>query len=319
MKYYSIKILLILSATVLLFPILTSAVPGVDPIVTPQWLADQLDSPGLVILDVRMATSYKAGHIQGSVHSPAFPNFFVNMPGAVKPWMEVTPGEKLIRNIGSAGISTSSTVVIVGRAADSKSAGPGEWGITQAARVAVTLIYAGVENVALLDGGYEGWVAAGKPVSTEPEQTVPKKFRGTLDLDFFVRKEYVESRIGKTVLLDSRNADSYFGIETDMSTTRGGHIPSSRLLPAPWFWNTGTKGKEITWKDKKVMLEMIHAVLGMDKDREIIVYCGVGGYASPVSFLLIRLAGYTNVKFYDGSMQEWTADPEATVIKYTTE
>lgn len=64
---------------------------------------------------------------------------------------------------------------------------------------------------------------------------------------------------------------------------------------------------------------MIHAVLGEDRGREIVVYCGVGGYASPVSFLLIRLAGYTNVKFYDGSMQEWTADPEAPVIMYTTE
>ncbi len=183
----------------------------------------------------------------------------------------------------------------------------------------MTLLYAGVEHVALLNGGYEGWVAAGKKVSTEPVSAVSVKFTGIPDLNFFVTKKYVESRIGKTVLLDTRNADSYFGIETDMSTTRGGHIPSARLLSAPWFWNPAKTGKEITWKDKKVMLEMIHAVLGEDRGREIVVYCGVGGYASPVSFLLIRLAGYTNVKFYDGSMQEWSADPGAQLIKYTTE
>jgi thiosulfate/3-mercaptopyruvate sulfurtransferase len=51
-------------------------------------------------------------------------------------------------------------------------------------------------------------------------------------------------------------------------------------------------------------------------EEEIIDYCGVGGYASPVWFLLTQVVGYTNVKFYDGSMQEWTADPEAPVTKY---
>ena len=76
---------------------------------------------------------------------------------------------------------------------------------------------------------------------------------------------------------------------------------------------SGTYG---TWKETNEIREMALAVLGEDASQEIIVYCGVGGYASPVGFALTQMIGYTNVKLYDGSMQEWSADPRAQVIKY---
>jgi thiosulfate/3-mercaptopyruvate sulfurtransferase len=47
-------------------------------------------------------------------------------------------------------------------------------------------------------------------------------------------------------------------------------------------------------------------VIGKAKGREIIVYCGVGGYASTVYFVLNKVLAYDHVKFYDGSAQEWT-------------
>ncbi len=75
----------------------------------------------------------------------------------------------------------------------------------------------------------------------------------------------------------------------------------------------------MTWKDTSAINEIGITVLGEDRDEEIIIYCGVGGYASPVYYVLTEVVGYTNVKFYDGSMQEWTADPEAPVTKYKYE
>ena len=64
---------------------------------------------------------------------------------------------------------------------------------------------------------------------------------------------------------------------------------------------------------------MASAVIGEDASEEIIAYCGVGGYASSLWFVLHEVLGYTDVKIYDGSMQEWTADPEAPLVKYICE
>jgi thiosulfate/3-mercaptopyruvate sulfurtransferase len=50
---------------------------------------------------------------------------------------------------------------------------------------------------------------------------------------------------------------------------------------------------------------MAFGAIGWDAHREIIVYCGVGGYASTVWFVLSQVLGYRNVRFYDGSAQEW--------------
>jgi len=129
--------------------------------------------------------------------------------------------------------------------------------------------------------------------------------------------------MGKSTPVDTREADTYFGIKPDPSSQRAGHIPTSKVLPAPWFWATKTdEAGETTymiWKDTRAISEIALTALGEDMDEEIIIYCGVGGYASPVYYVLTEVVGYTNVKFYDGSMQEWTADPEAPVVKYKYE
>jgi thiosulfate/3-mercaptopyruvate sulfurtransferase len=61
---------------------------------------------------------------------------------------------------------------------------------------------------------------------------------------------------------------------------------------------------------------MASGVLGADKSKEIVVYCGVGGYSSTWWFLLTQILGYQNVKLYDGSFEEWSKDPKAPVESY---
>ena len=57
-------------------------------------------------------------------------------------------------------------------------------------------------------------------------------------------------------------------------------------------------------------LEMIAAAAGERLQGCVLENgCGVGGYASAWWFLLTRLLGYDNVKFYDGSAEEWTREP----------
>jgi thiosulfate/3-mercaptopyruvate sulfurtransferase len=54
-------------------------------------------------------------------------------------------------------------------------------------------------------------------------------------------------------------------------------------------------------------------VVGGDQNREIIVYCDTGRVASMWWFILHEVLGYTNVRNYDGSMQEWAKDPKAKI------
>lgn len=89
-----------------------------------------------------------------------------------------------------------------------------------------------------------------------------------------------------------------------------GRIPTAVNLPTPNLWSitTDTEGNAayITYKDVGTLKEMASNVVGRAKGREIIVYCGVGGYTSTLYFVLSKVLGYKNVKFYDGSAQEWT-------------
>jgi thiosulfate/3-mercaptopyruvate sulfurtransferase len=126
--------------------------------------------------------------------------------------------------------------------------------------------------------------------------------------------------IGKSMLVDARESDGYFGLTQAPWEKRRGHIPTAKSLPAPWMWNLVEDKNGVitygTYKDGNVVKEIVSTVIGKDRDKEIIVYCGLGGYASTVCYILTQVAGHKNVKFFDGSMQEWTGDPKAQVVKY---
>jgi len=89
-----------------------------------------------------------------------------------------------------------------------------------------------------------------------------------------------------------------------------GHIPTAKNLPTPSLWNVKTdesgNAVYITYKSILTLWIMAMKVVGWNRCKEIIVYCGVGGYASTTYFILKEVLGYPNVKFYDGSAQEWT-------------
>jgi thiosulfate/3-mercaptopyruvate sulfurtransferase len=276
-----------------------------------------MDTPGLILLDVRDAPFYEAGHIPGSPNLPALGNLYLclfQMDCGL--WMERPTDEALFTVIGNAGITPDSKVVVIGRTVDPY----GPYAVADATRAAITLIYAGVKNVTLLSGGYDKWAAEGRATTTAPVTPVAVAYTGTSDPAMFVDMAYVANRIGESTLVEGREADIYFGIIQEPWTTRAGHIPTALDLPAPWFWATTVDEAGVTtyieWKDTSAVTEMATTVLGNDGDKEIICYCGVGGYASTIWYVLTQMAGYRNVKFYDGSLQEWSADPSKDVIKY---
>jgi thiosulfate/3-mercaptopyruvate sulfurtransferase len=70
------------------------------------------------------------------------------------------------------------------------------------------------------------------------------------------------------------------------------------------MWKSNPDGT-YAYRDKSTLGAMASGVIGKHRDKEIIVYCGVGGYASSWWFVLTQVLGYDNVRIFDGSAQEW--------------
>jgi len=274
---------------------------AVPPIVSTHWLAKNIDDPKLVIIDIRTSDRYEAGHIPNAINTP-LTSWAVTREGLL---LELPEVDALFKTIGSAGIKSDSRVVVVNKVDIPHD-------IADATRVACTLIYAGVNNVAVLNGGYNKWLKERKPLSEETVKPKPLAYKGELNKALFVTKEYVEKRLGKSTIIDSRTPDEFFGITQDLFTEKPGHIPTALCLPAPWVWT-----EEGSYKSIREIRELAYGVVGRDRSKEIIIYCGVGGFSSTWCFLLRELLGYTNIKIYDGAAQEWTSDPAAPLVKYS--
>jgi len=275
----------------------------ISPIVSTDWLGDRTSDPKLVIIDIRNNEEYRGGHITGAINIP-FPCWMITRNGLI---LELPDEVELFNIIGSAGIKTDSLVIIVNKADNS-------YPLADANRVADTLLYAGVNNVSILDGGHDKWVKEGRLLSNEIVQPKAVEYRGNVDKAMFVSQDYVNNKIGKSIILDTRDPNVYFGVTVEPHAERAGHIPGARCLPAPWVWTA-----EGTYHDIDELRKMASGVVGKQVSREIIVYCGVGGYTSTWWFVLTQLLGYKNVKFYDGSAQEWTRDHQTPMVMYKWE
>jgi thiosulfate/3-mercaptopyruvate sulfurtransferase len=269
----------------------------IDPIVSTDWLEANMALEKLVIIDVRSPDKYQEGHIPNSVNIP----FKVPLSDWITVrndlLLELPEDSALFNTIGSCGIKSGSPVVIVSTIA--KPPAP-PYPLADATRVADTLIYAGVRNVAILDGGFPKWKAEGKPVTAKAPGVRPGKYEGATDASMFVSKEYVHDHIGKSVIIDARDTNIYFGVALEPFANKAGHIQSARSLPAPWMWRP-----DGTYQDTQMLSAMASGVIGKPRTKEIIVYCGVGGYTSSWWFVLTQVLKYKDVKFYDGSAQEW--------------
>jgi thiosulfate/3-mercaptopyruvate sulfurtransferase len=266
------------------------------PLVSTEWLETRLVSEGLTIVDIRFAEEYAAGHIPGAVSAP-----FSLVSGWAesneKLTLEVPSDEDLRALLGECGLTTTSQVVVVGRLEE---AGGPPYPLADAARVAATLVYAGIENVAILDGAHAKWVREGRPVTTEAVRAASTRFEGAFARHMWVTTEYVKQRATTAILIDGRDPDQYFGISIDVFADMAGHIPGACSLSVIWVWEP-----DGTYRPADLIAGMATGVIGDDKAREVITYCGVGGYASTWWYILTQVLGYTDVKIYDGSMEAW--------------
>ncbi|MEN6426271.1 MAG: DUF6691 family protein [Phycisphaerales bacterium] len=257
------------------------------------WLSKQLGQPGLVILDTRPQPEYNTSHIPGSLQFDV--EHLRGTIGGVG--SKLLPADMLARHLSLMGIAPQSTIVIV----------PGTK-IHDATLVTVALERVGHSRYAILDGGYDKWVAESRPIGVDLPSTAatsyPVNSQGdTFAVDYVAVLEAVERK--NAVILDVRPSDFYSGQKSDEA--RAGHIPGAVNRP---YTEDVVKTDKYTAFKPAAELEKAYQALIPRKDARVIVYCRTGHQASQAFFVLTQLLGYENVSWYDGSWSEWAARPE---------
>ena len=297
-----------------------------DKLVYPAWVKDLMDNRNppayagkkYVILEVRytgfsisqLISSKANGYIPGAIsidpgyveHGNDTSRYYPNYTGPFD--AKLLPARQLLPALANLGITKDTTVVVYGN---------GKVIPTIASRVAWALMYAGVDDVRVLNGGFTAWANAGYPVVEKPSDPAPVKEFGSrvpLHPEFYATMDYVRSvSIGQNssaILLDVRKIEEFEGkINPYPFFTIKGHIPG-----AVWQgdWDTLVNTTDDTfrsypevwrrWKD-----------LGVTPDKEPVFYCG-SGWRSSIGFFQAYLMGFEKTRNYDGSFYDWSGNQD---------
>ncbi len=184
---------------------------------------------------------------------------------------------EISRMLGDAGISQADSVIIYGECQ------PCGGGPSAATYVYWIMKYLGHENVRMLDGGIDDWVAAKRPTETSPSVIPQKSYTATIKPELLATYEYVKS--GNAQIVDARSLDE-FGVES---------IPGAVNIP----YEDVLDEKRI--KDEADLKKLFS---GLSKDKPVVVYTETGVKATMVWFAL-DLLGF-DARVY--SWQDWVAN-----------
>jgi thiosulfate/3-mercaptopyruvate sulfurtransferase len=270
------------------------------PLVTTEWLNENLAAPDLRIADVRWyldparkgRDAYRAGHIPGAVFLDmdadlAAPGGARGGPLGRHPWPSP---EQVERVMSAAGVGETTRVV----AYDDQSG-------AMAARLWYLLRAYGHEAVAVLDGGFGKWQAETRPIDTNTTFVSPAVFRARPQSGAVLTKTDMHALPSGTLVLDARAAERYRG-EAEPIDPRAGHIPGA--CNAPFAANL-TKDPVPVFRPPEE-LRAHYASLGAEKEPPV-VYCGSGVTACH-DLLALEIAGLRG-RLYAGSWSEWSSDP----------
>jgi thiosulfate/3-mercaptopyruvate sulfurtransferase len=279
----------------------------VSPVVSTQWLADHLGSEKLVVLDATVHLiaapfhGYVSGHeefiLTGHIPGAQFADLLESFSDPDGRFPFTKPNRAQFEAaVGALGIDNTTTVVVY----DSEAS---QW----AARIWWLFRAWGYDRVAVLDGGFTKWRAEQRETELGHRAVEPATFTGKERPELWVDKAYVEQVTAGTV-----NAALVCGIPPrdftgeKSSRARAGHIPGSISVPAGRLVDRGSNAL----LEKSLLREKFAPVLD---DEQIVAYCG-GGIAAAADALALTILGHRNVVLYDGSLNEWVADPDAELV-----
>jgi len=298
---------MLLLAMIVAFPSGGVLAEDKDSLVSIDWLAKNLNTPGIVILDVGAFTHYEKNHIPGAVK-------------AFGPWQTMNDTfvgfmmpkvDDLVQMLRGYGVNNDSFVIVYDEGVTAQDT-------CKSARALWTLHALGHDKVAILNGGFAAWEQAEKPVTTEAAFPAAGNFSGQLVRAKVADLADVKKKLTSpaVVFVDNRSPDEHFGHEKKSNISRFGHLPGSRLWPASFVTNAGVELSPSFMKDTAVLQQMAAGVgIPEDRDTEIITYSNTGLQAAMGYFVLHDLLGYKNVRLFDGSILESTADKNIAMEK----
>lgn len=262
-----------------------------ERLVSTEWLQAHLDDPEVVVVESdEDVLLYETGHIPGAVKV----DWHTDLNDPVL--RDYVDGAGFAALVGGKGISRDSTVVIYGD--------KNNWWAAYALWV-FTLF--GHEDVRLLDGGRDLWIAQGRPLTTDASERAAAEYPVVERDDSRIRafKDDVLAHLGSP-LIDVRSPEEYTGERTtapaypEEGALRAGHIPSAANVP----WGKAA-AEDGTFRRIDELNALYRDGAGLSGDEPVIAYCRIGERSSHTWFVLTHLLGLPEVRNYDGSWTEW--------------
>jgi len=290
-------------------------------LIYPQWLKTLLDGgtpPEYEGKDFvlchghyRNRGAYEEGHIPGAVELDT------NTLESPETWNRLSP-EEIKATLEKLGITEDTTVILYGRFSfpDNNDPFPGSSaGHLGSIRAAFIMLYAGVKDVRILNGGLKAWEDAGYEITTEESKSV---YQGEFKASIPGRPELVVDVPGAKEIIASNEANlvsvrswtEYIGEVSGYN-----YIEKKGRIPGSVFGNCGTdayhmenyRNLDHTTREFNEVAEIWKEV-GVVPEKYNAFYCGTGWRGSE-AWLNAYLMGWPRVSVYDGGWFEWSNDP----------
>jgi thiosulfate/3-mercaptopyruvate sulfurtransferase len=260
----------------------------------------------------RNRDAYLSGHIPGAIDMDTL------ALEAPKTWNRRSP-EELKSALEKHGITADTTVVLYGKFMFPKNEDPfpgSAAGDIGAIRNAFIMLYAGVKDVRVLNGGFQSWQDAGFEVSTEDVVKIPVSSFGAkipvqpkLAVDTPEAKEMIVSP--KSELVCVRSWLEYIGEVSGYN-----YIEAKGRIPGAVFADCGSDAYHMeNYRNVDHTTLEFHEIAekwiknGITPDKHLAFYCGTGWRGSEAWFNA-WLMGWPKISVYDGGWFEWSNDPE---------
>lgn len=279
------------------------AAQGAAPaLVTPAWLRANLHNADLVVVEVydndAQLPAFEQAHVPGAVFTGFLDDKWRttrdNVPAMLPPDADIA------KVIGGMGISNTSRVVLV-------PGGATKGDFNAAARVFWTLAVEGQDNVSILNGGDQAWLADhADPVATGAAAAQVAVFVAHYNPALFATGAAVRADLTSHAyqLVDARPPAQFEGKLKSPVVLKAGTIPGAFNLPTEALETPDHEGV-LSEPDLRAALERA----GVSEVKPAITFCNTGHLGSTDWFVLREVLNNPDVALYDGSMADWTRNP----------